>query len=136
MHIYTKVKVDQTSELRQKLRPLVIAHTEADNLRISSSATGSTDGNTIKHPKGSDFSVISPTKVGLWHSMPGHHETTMFRRMLPILTGHAVCPSDASKVGDCVACSQSKLIQRPTRWKLPTELPRMSLLSCTQVNTA
>ena len=70
--------MDQASEFRQGLHPLATAHAEADNLRISSSATGSTDGDTIKQPKGYVFSVIFPTKVGLWHSRLGHPGTTMF----------------------------------------------------------
>ena len=110
--------MDQASELKQGLRPFATAHAEADDLRIFSRATGSTDGDTIKQPKCYVFSMISSTKVGLWH-----HGTTMFQRMLPILTGHEVRPSDANKLGDCVACSQGKLIQRPFQWKLPTELP-------------
>ena len=123
IHIHTKVNVDQASELRQGLRPLATAHAEVDDFRIYSSATGSTDGNTTKQPKGYVISVISPTKVGLWHNSLGHFRITMFRRMLPTPTGHAVCPNDANKVDDCAACSQGKLIQRPSRWKLLTKLP-------------
>ena len=53
----------------------------------------------------------------------------MFRRMIPILLGHEVCQGDANKVGVCSTCAQGKLIQRPSRWKLPTELsPRLHRL--------
>ena len=47
----------------------------------------------------------------------------MFMRMLPLLTGHEVCNSDANKVGACDACIQGKLILKPSYWKLPSELP-------------
>ena len=47
----------------------------------------------------------------------------MFRRMIPILLGHEVCQGDAKKTGVCNACVQGKMINRPSRWKLPTELP-------------
>jgi hypothetical protein len=56
------VNVDQAFELRQGLRPLATTYAETDDLRISSIATGSTDGDTTKQPKGFVFSVISPTK--------------------------------------------------------------------------
>ena len=75
------------------------------------------------------FSMVTPSKTGLWHSRLGHPRHTMFRRMLPIITGHEVCISDANKVGDCAACSQGKLILQPSRWKLPTELsPKLQRL--------
>jgi transposase InsO family protein len=64
-----------------------------------------------------------PAKIGLWHNRMGHPGTTMFRRMIPILSGHEVCQGDANKVGVCSACAQGKMINRPSRWKLPTELP-------------
>ena len=64
-----------------------------------------------------------PEKVGLWHNRMSHPGTTMFRRMIPILSGHEVCQGDANKTGVCTACAQGKMINRPSRWKLPTELP-------------
>jgi hypothetical protein len=78
IHIHIKVNVDQTSEPRQGLRPLATIHAETDDLRISNSVTGSTDGDTIKYPKSFVFSLIFPTKVGLWHSRLGHPGTTIF----------------------------------------------------------
>jgi hypothetical protein len=63
-----------------------------------------------------------PAKIGLWHNRRGHPGTTMFRRMIPILSGHEVCQGDANKVGVCSACAQGKMINRPSRWKLSTEL--------------
>ena len=62
-------------------------------------------------------------KVGLWHSRMDHPGTTMFRRMILILSGHEVCQENANKIGVCTACTQGKMINRPSRWKLPTELP-------------
>ena len=64
-----------------------------------------------------------PTKTGLWHKRMGHPGSTMFRRMVPILSGYEVCMEDTNKLGVCGACAQGKLINRPSRWKLPTELP-------------
>jgi hypothetical protein len=78
VHIHTKMNVDQASKFRQGLRPVTTAHVKTDDLRISSGATGSTDGDTIKHPKGFVFSMISPTKVGLYGSRLGHLGTTLF----------------------------------------------------------
>ena len=63
-----------------------------------------------------------PEKVGLWHSRMDHPGTTMFQRMIPILSGHEVCQGDANKTGMCTACAQGKMINQPSRWKLPTEL--------------
>ena len=72
---------------------------------------------------GSTYSVIAPSKTNLWHGCMGHPGVTMFRRMLPLLTGHEVCTNDANKVGACEACAQGKLIFKPSRSKLPSELP-------------
>jgi hypothetical protein len=47
----------------------------------------------------------------------------MFKRMILVLTGHEVCLSDVSKLGVCEACTQGKLILKPSYWKLPKELP-------------
>ena len=88
--------MDQALELKQGLPPLATTHARTNDLRISSSTMGSSDGDMIKHPKGSMISMVSPTKVGLWRGK----------------LGHAVCPSNDNKVGDYVVCSQGKLIQR------------------------
>ena len=63
------------------------------------------------------------TKSELWHKRMGHPGSTMFRRMVPILSGHEVCMEDIHKLGVCGACAQGKFINRPSRWKLLTELP-------------
>ena len=54
----------------------------------------------------------------------------MFRRMLPTLAGYTVCPSDAGKLEGCASCSQGKFIKQPSKWKLPSELPKP--LECLQ----
>ena len=63
-------------------------------------------------------------KAQLWHRRLGHPGTTIFRRMLPVLTGHTLSTSDADKVADCTACIQGKYAKHPSRWRLPTELPQ------------
>ena len=78
---------------------------------------------TMQPSGGSAYSVTIPNKNNLWHRQMGHPGTIMFRRMLPLLTGHEVYTSDANKVGVCDACAQRKLILKPSRWKLPSELP-------------
>jgi hypothetical protein len=78
------------------------------HLDLSSSASGAADdpsllqiGLKTTQPAGSAFTVTFPVKTGLWHGRMEHPGITMFRRMLPILAGHSVCPSDANKVGLC-----------------------------------
>ena len=76
-----------------------------------------------RHLASSAYSVEIPAKVQMWHNRLGHPGTTMFRRMLPSLDGHMVCPSDAGKLEGCAFCSQGKFIKQPSKWKLPSELP-------------
>jgi hypothetical protein len=148
IHLLTALRNgEETLALRQGPRHLATAHAGASglyqldisssasapivyHLDLSSSASGAVDvpnlpqiGLKTMQPAGSVFTVTFPVKTGLWHGRMGHPGTTMFRRMLSILAGHSVCPSDANKVGLCAACAQGKLIQRPSRWKLPSELP-------------
>jgi hypothetical protein len=65
----------------------------------------------------------------IWHKMFGHPGTTIFRRMLPFLTGHSLTTADANKVAPCEACIHGKMIKRPSQWQLPTELPRAASLT-------
>jgi hypothetical protein len=148
IHLLTALRNgEETLALRQGPRHLATAYAGASglyqldisssasapvvyHLDLSSNASGTADdpnlpqiGLKTTQPAGSAFTVTFPVKIGLWHGRMGHLGTTMFRRMLPILAGHSVCPSDANKVGLCAACAQGKLIQRPSRWKLPAELP-------------
>ena len=67
--------------------------------------------------------MTSNARADLWHSRMGHPGTTMMRRMIPLLTGHELCTSDAEHVQECPACIQGKLIKQPSRWKLPAEMP-------------
>ena len=61
------------------LRPLAVVHAGAGDSRLSNSVMGFNDGDTIKHPNGFVFFVISPTKVALCHGRLGHHGTIMFQ---------------------------------------------------------
>jgi hypothetical protein len=71
--------------------------------------------------KGVSFDTIA--KPDLWHMRLGHPGTTVFRRMLSLITEHNLITSDAEKTHDCVACIQGTFIKRPSKWKLPQELP-------------
>ena len=71
----------------------------------------------------SAYSVEIPVKIQTWQNRIGHLGTTMFRRMIPTLAGHMVCPSDVGKIGECASCSQGKFLKQPSKWKLPSELP-------------
>ena len=59
----------------------------------------------------SAYSVEIPTRIQTWHNRLGHPVTTMFRRMIPTLTGHTICPSNAGKIGGCASCSQRKFLK-------------------------
>lgn len=63
-------------------------------------------------------------KAQLWHKRLGHPGTTLFRRMVPILTGHNLSPADTDKVAECLACIQGKFQKAASRSQLPTELPQ------------
>lgn len=79
---------------------------------------------------GSTYSMGILERILLWHNRIRHFGTTMFRRMLPAVTGHAVCKSDAEKVGACASCSKGKYVAAFSKWKLPTEMP--TTLECLQ----
>src|SRR5450759_2972617 len=111
IHALTAIREgEETLELRQGQKCLATAKYGASGLyEIPISCP--TRGPRVMHPtSGSAYSVTIPDKTNLWHGRMGHPGTTMFRRMLPMLTGHEVCPSDANKVGACEACAQGKLI--------------------------
>ena len=84
----------------------------------------------LRHLASSAYSVEILARIQMWHNRLGHPGTTMFRRMLPSLVGHTVCPSDAGKLEGCASCSQGKFIKQPSKWKLPSELPEP--LECLQ----
>ena len=71
--------------------------------------------------QGVSFDTIA--KLDLWHMRLGHPGTTLFRRMLPLITGHNLVTAEAEKTHDCVACIKGKFIKRPSKWHLPKELP-------------
>ena len=122
IHLLTEVRNGkETLALRQGQTSLAVACRGATGLyeiSISSLPT-----RRSQPSKGSAYSVTIPDKTTLWHRRLEHLGTTMFQRMLPILIGHTVCNSDANKVGRCDACAQGKMALKPSRWKLPTELP-------------
>ena len=76
------------------------------------------------------YSVEIPARIQTWHNRLGHPGTTMFRRMIPTLASHTVCPSDIGKIGGCASCTQGKFLKQPSKWKLPSELPKP--LECLQ----
>ena len=125
IHVLTALRNgEETLELWQGQSCLATIVCEAGGLyEMEISSLSLLNGLKTMQPAGSAFSVTFPAKTILWHGRMGHLGTTMFKRMLPLLTRHEVCTSDANKAGACDACSQGKLIQRPSRWKLPTELP-------------
>jgi hypothetical protein len=47
-------------------------------------------------------SIDTKAKPDLWHERLGHPGTTVFRRMLPLLTGHNLVTADAGKTHDCI----------------------------------
>ena len=147
IHIFTAMSgSEEVLELRQGPRCLATTCTGAIGLYelpISSSTTDAARASLssrlspqacavslskaeLKTPQelvDSVFTVNFPAKTGLWYGWMGHPGATMFRKMILILTGHEVCSSNANKVGVCTTCAQGKLIQHPSRWKLPSELP-------------
>lgn len=54
------------------------------------------------------------TLSDLLHKRLGHHGTTIFQRMLPLLAGHSLTAADANKVAPRETCIQSKMIKRPS----------------------
>ena len=133
IHILTTLKnSEKVLELIEGSRCLATTYvgtTSLYELAISNITTGTTGTSlhsgfkTSQELASSIYTTSMPVKIRLWHSCMDHSGTTMFLKMLPILSGHEVCQSDANKMRVCTACAQYKLIQRPSRWKLPTKLP-------------
>lgn len=69
------------------------------------------------------YSVEIPQRILLWHNRLGHLGATIYRRMLPTLAGHTVCPTDAEKVGACAACSQGKFAKQNSKWNCQWSCP-------------
>ena len=74
----------------------------------------------VYHNLAMGVSLNTKAKPDLWHERLGHPGMTIFRRMLPLLTGHNLVTADAAKTHDCVACIQGKYIRKPSKWTLPT----------------
>lgn len=61
----------------------------------------------------------------LWHDCLGHPESTMMHRIIENLHGHSLKHQKIllSNVNTCAACSQEKLIVRPSPSKVIVESP-------------
>ena len=138
IHVSTAVENDEeVLELRRGPRRLATAHAAANGLyelcimQASPPCKGEEEAGEHRHechPRlplgGAQASFLAASsKANIWHRRLGHPGTTMMRKMIPILTGHDLCTSDAERVEECAACIQGKLIRQPSRWKLPTEMP-------------
>ena len=66
--------------------------------------------------------VDTKAKPDVWHERLGHPGTTIFRRMLHLLTSHNLVTAYAGKIHECEACIQGKYIRKPSKWTLPNEL--------------
>ena len=136
---------EEALELRQGIEVIVIAYAGAtglyelpitcrthpqSGLQTSVASIVSQSHTDIpQEPAGFVFSMILPTKTGLWNSRIECPGTTMFCRMISILTRHEVCQGYANKVGVCATCVQGKMFNKPSRWMLPIELrPRLHRL--------
>ena len=138
IHVSTAVENDEeVLELRRGPRRLATAHAAANGLyelcimQASPPCKGEEEASEHRHgyharlPLGGAQAsfLAASSKANIWHRRLGHPGTTMMRKMIPILTGHDLCTSDAERVEECAACIQGKLIRQPSRWKLPTEMP-------------
>ena len=138
IHVSTAVENDEeVLELRRGPRRLATAHAVANNLyelcimQASPPCKGEEEVGEHGyecHPclslGGAQASFLAASsKVNIWHRRLGHPGTTMMQKMIPILTGHDLCTSDAERVEESTTCIQGKLIRQPSRWKLPTEMP-------------
>lgn len=73
------------------------------------------DPEALRRNPAQGVSVDTKAKPNLWHERLGHPSTTMFRRMLPLLTGYNLVTTGAKKTHDCVACIQGKYIKKPSK---------------------
>ena len=143
IHTFTVVKNSkEVLELQQGTEVFAITYARTNGSYERPIVNGVHPQNEIKTSLASDMSqpqsetsqkpigsMILLAKIGLWHNRMGHPRTMTFRWMIPILSGHEVCQGGANKVGVCSACTQGKMINRPSCWKLPTELsPRLHRL--------
>ena len=59
----------------------------------------------MRIPGGAQASFLAANaKTNIWHRQLGHPGTTMMREMIPILTSHNLCTSDAERVEECATC--------------------------------
>jgi len=105
------------------INPLTVSPISLKDVEEVSMAAWARDPEAKSHSLAQGVSIDTIAKPDLWHMRLGHPGTTIFRRMLPLITGHNLNTSDAEKTHDCVACIQGKFIKRPSPWTLPNELP-------------
>ena len=69
--------------------------------------------------------LVNPNKFGLWHDRLGHHGATMMHRIIQNTKGHPLKDTKVllSKDYNCEACSQGKLIIKPSITKVDLESP-------------
>ena len=69
--------------------------------------------------------LVNPDQFGLWHDRLGHPGTTMMRRIIQNTKGHPLKDTKVllSKDYNCEACSQGKLIIKPSITKVDLESP-------------
>ena len=63
--------------------------------------------------------LMAITLSNIWYKRLGHPDTTIFRRMLPLLAGHSLMATDANKVASCEAYIQGKMMKMLSQWQLP-----------------
>ena len=69
--------------------------------------------------------LVNPNQFGLWHDCLGHPDTSMMRRIIQNTKGHPLKDTKVllSKDYNCEACSQGKLIIKPSITKVDLESP-------------
>ena len=69
--------------------------------------------------------LVNPDQFGLWHDRLGHPGATMMRRIIQNTKGHPLKDTKVllSKDYNCEACSQGKLIIKPSITKFDLESP-------------
>jgi hypothetical protein len=102
------------------IKPMTVSPISPIDAEEVSMAAWARDPEAKGHHLAQGVSLDTVAKPDLWHRRLGHPGTTLFRRMLPLITGHNLLTSDATKTTDCVACIQGKYIQKPSTWTLPT----------------
>lgn len=125
---------EEVLKLRQRHQFIVTAYAENDNLYqivikpIIISPTSLTDAEEVclaawtEGPKFKNLNlpmnifVDTTIKPKLWHKRLEHRGMMVFRRMLPLITGHNLNTSDVFKTYDSIFCIQGNFIQMTTSY--------------------